>query len=177
MMSDHLVSSWTIFSRARRLRLSSASTVERRASVDSSSRSRSTSRATAEAASSMAVMALSSRMRSRSSMPRILLERAPLVVPFGGHVGVYHGPEIGAHRYPHHANYSTSESFLDLTDSPSKGVVGNLLPSLCSRSGAGGVGSRSEYLSKRVASCLVKISSRARNLPFPPVPAHKHPSR
>jgi hypothetical protein len=40
-------------------------------------------------------MALSSRMRSRSSMLRILLERAPLVVPFGGHVGVYHGLREG----------------------------------------------------------------------------------
>ena len=69
-----------IFSKARRLRLSSASTVERRAREDSVSRSRSTSAATAAPASSMAVIALSSRMRSRSSTQRILLEGPELRV-------------------------------------------------------------------------------------------------
>ena len=88
---------------------------------------------------------------------------------------VVHG-EIGAHRYAHHANYSTSETFLDVTNSPSKGVVGNLLLCLCSRSEAGGVGSRSEYPSKRLASCLVEICSRARNHPLAPVLTRKHPS-
>ena len=41
----------------------------------------------------------------------------------------------------------------------------------------GGVGSRSEYLSKRVARCLVKISSRTRNLPLAWVPTPKHPRK
>ena len=42
--------------------------------------------------------------------------------------------------------------------------------------GAGGVGSRSEYLSTRVVSCLVEISFRARNLPLALALTHKHPS-
>ena len=63
---------------------------------------------------------------------------------------------------PHSATFQTAS-------------VGNLLPYLCCRSEAGGIGSRSEYLSKRVANCLVEISPRARNLPFAPVLTHKHP--
>ena len=35
-----------------------------------------------------------------------------------------HG-EIGAYRYAHHANYSTSESFLDVSNSPRRPLVGN----------------------------------------------------
>jgi hypothetical protein len=49
--------------------------------------------------------------------------------------------------------------------------------SLCRGSGAGGVGSRSEYLSNPVARWLVKISSRARNLPLAPVLTHKASER
>src|SRR4028118_2037652 len=70
-----------IFSRVRRLRLSSASTVARRERAVSARRSRSTSRATAEEASSIAVIALSRRSRSRSSIIWILSDYGRLVVP------------------------------------------------------------------------------------------------
>jgi hypothetical protein len=66
-------------------------------------------------------------------------------------------------------------SFLDVTKSPSNGVVGTLLPCLCCWSGAGGVGTRSEYPSKRVATCLVELCRRRANLPLAPVLTHKHP--
>src|SRR5215216_4912235 len=90
-----------ISSSASRLLLSSASTVERRAREVSRSLSRSTSRATAVAASSMAVTALSSVSRSRSSMGRILPEAVPLVVVLRGHVRVDHGPEAHyGEQYP-----------------------------------------------------------------------------
>jgi hypothetical protein len=46
---------------------------------------------------------------------------------------------------------------------------------LACRSGAGGVGSRSKYISKRVAKWLDEISPRARKLPLGPVLTHKHP--
>src|SRR4028119_367642 len=76
-----------------RLRISSASTVERRAREVSRRRSRSTSRATAEAASSMAVTALRRVSRSLSSMHGILPEAVPLVVALGDEVGVHGRPE------------------------------------------------------------------------------------
>src|SRR5215211_3684285 len=83
-----------IFSSAIRLLLSSASTVESLARVDSPSRSRSTSRATADAASSMALMALSKSRRSRSSIRRILLpEPVSCVVTLRDQVSVDHRPE------------------------------------------------------------------------------------
>src|SRR4028119_668511 len=76
-----------IFSSAMRLRISSASTVERRAREVSRRRSRSTSRATAEAASSMAVTALRRVSRSLSSMHGILPEAVPLIVALGDEAG------------------------------------------------------------------------------------------
>src|SRR5918997_1216013 len=78
---------------AMRLRLSSASTVERRARDVSRRRSRSTSRATAEAASSMAVTALWRVSNSLSSMHGILPEPVPLVVAPGRQVIVHGRPD------------------------------------------------------------------------------------
>ena len=125
-----------ISSIARRLRLSSASTVDRRAREDSPSLSRSTSCPTAAAASSMAVTALSSSKRWRSSMLQILLNMRPAlsfpdsVVPLlsskeksgnaVGYTASYHGRRHRAGgRQRSRTDYQTSVPMLPAADPPS----------------------------------------------------------